>query len=41
MGAIERNEAAELVPASLQLTPLLQVGILLTGLVELLLAELT
>ena len=39
MSTIERNEAAELVPASLQLAPLLQVGILLTGLVELLLGS--
>ena len=37
MGTIERNEATELVPASLQLTPFCQVGILLTSLVKLLL----
>ena len=37
MGTIERNETAELVPASLQFSPFLQIGILLTGLVELLL----
>ena len=39
VGTIERNETAKLVPASLQLTPLLQIGILLTGLVKLLLGS--
>ena len=39
VGTIERNETAELVPASLQLSPFLEIGILLTGLVKLLLSS--
>ena len=39
VGTIERNETAKLVPASLQLSPFLQIGILLTGLVKLLLGS--
>ena len=39
VGTIERNETAELVPASLQLSPFLEIGILGTILVELLLGS--